>query len=105
MATNRRIRNVIPTLYCGIENDEMAVKATTITKIGLTIPACTAASPMINPPTMPIAGPIGFGNRSPASLKISIDSSINKASIRAGNGTPDLDPIIEIANLVGINPG
>jgi len=36
----RSIRNVNPVLYCGMENDEIAVKATTMTKTGLTIPAC-----------------------------------------------------------------
>lgn len=53
---------------------------------------------MINPPTMPIAGPIGLVNRSPASLKTSMDISINNASISAGNGTPDFVPIMEMAN-------
>jgi len=43
---------------------------------------------MIKLPTIPIAGPIGLGNRSPASLKIPIDISMNNASISAGNGTP-----------------
>ena len=85
--------------------EEIAVAATTITMIGLTIPADTVACPMIKPPTIPIAEPIGLGNLNPASRKISIAISINNPSIIAGNGTPSRPPIIEIANLVGINPG
>ncbi|MNP48481.1 hypothetical protein D3C76_1426040 [compost metagenome] len=76
-----------------------------MTKKGLTIPACTAASPMIRPPTIPIAGPIGLGNLIPASRKISIEISNINISIREGNGTPCLASIIEIASSVGINPG
>ena len=43
----------------------MAFTATTITMIGLTIPALTAASPTTRPPTIPIVCPIGPGNRIP----------------------------------------
>lgn len=45
MPANRKIRRVMPALYIGMENEEIAVTATTITRKGLTIPACTAASP------------------------------------------------------------
>ncbi|MMZ61204.1 hypothetical protein D1872_233380 [compost metagenome] len=76
-----------------------------MTKKGLTIPACTAASPMIRPPTIPIAGPIGFGSLIPASRKISIEISNTNTSIKEGKGTPCLDSIIEMASSVGINPG
>ncbi|MNV70259.1 hypothetical protein D3C71_1632130 [compost metagenome] len=89
----------------GIEKEETAVTDTTMTKIGLTIPASTAACPMIRPPTIPIAGPIGLGKRSPASRKISIETSIIKASINTVKGTPCREAIIEMANLVGIKPG
>ncbi|MNZ95955.1 hypothetical protein D3C78_1151300 [compost metagenome] len=105
MAANRSIRSVIPALYIGIEKEETAVTETTMTRIGLTIPASTAACPMIRPPTIPIAGPIGLGKRRPASLKISIEISIINASINTEKGTPCLELIIEIANFVGINPG
>lgn len=105
MATNRRMRNVIPALYCGIVKEEIAVTATTITIIGLTIPASTEVWPIISPPTIPIAGPIGLGKRNPTSPKISMATSIINASIGAGKGTPSRVPIIEITSLVGINPG
>ena len=105
IATKRSIRNEIPVLYCGMVKEEIAVIATTITIIGLMIPACTAASPIIRPPTIPIAGPIGFGKRKPASRRISMDIYIMSASIRAGKGTPSRVFIIEIASFVGINPG
>ena len=42
----------------GILNEQIAVIATIIIKIGLTKFALTAASPKINPPTIPIVGPI-----------------------------------------------
>ncbi|MNP12237.1 hypothetical protein D3C76_1044640 [compost metagenome] len=99
------MRSVIPALYIGIANDAIAVTATTITRNGLTIPALTEASPIIKPPTIPIAGPIGFGKRTPASLNISMDISIINASIREGKGTPCLDSIIVTTNFVGISPG
>ncbi|MNR41218.1 hypothetical protein D3C85_1595800 [compost metagenome] len=105
IAGKRSIRKEMPALYCGIENEHIAVNATTMTRIGLTIPACTAASPIMRPPTIPIAGPIGFGRRSPASRNISMAVSIISASSRDEKGTPTLVAIIEITNLVGIKPG
>ncbi|MNP34255.1 hypothetical protein D3C76_1275320 [compost metagenome] len=54
---------------------------------------------------MPIAGPIGFGSLIPASRKISKEIANIKPSIIAGNGTPCLASIIEMASSVGINPG
>ncbi|MNZ87732.1 hypothetical protein D3C78_1066020 [compost metagenome] len=89
----------------GIEKEDIAVTATTMTKKGLTMPACTAASPMIRPPTMPIAGPIGLGRRIPASRNTSIEISRIKTSIMDGNGTPCRESMIVIASSVGSNPG
>ncbi|MNN89766.1 hypothetical protein D3C81_2076270 [compost metagenome] len=88
MAAKRSDRSVIPALYIGTEKEEMAVTATTITRIGLTIPASTAACPIIRPPTIPIAGPIGLGRRSPASRNISMETSMISASTSEGKGTP-----------------
>ncbi|MNP58891.1 hypothetical protein D3C76_1538460 [compost metagenome] len=88
MPTKRSRRKVMPALYVGIENEEMAVTATTITRKGLTIPAFTAASPITKPPTMPIAGPMGLGNRMPASRRISIEISRIMTSMTEGKGTP-----------------
>ena len=48
------MRNVIPTLYCGIVKEEIAVTATTITIIGLTIPASTAPDQLLNHPQFPL---------------------------------------------------
>ncbi len=42
-----------PNEKSGIVKDEIPVIATTIIKIGLTIPALTAASPKTNAPTIP----------------------------------------------------
>lgn len=98
MPANRKIRRVMPALYIGMENEEIAVTATTITRNGLTIPACTAASPMIRPPTIPIAGPMGFGRRIPASRKISMEISRISTSIKAGKGTPWRASIMEMAS-------
>ncbi|MNC38247.1 hypothetical protein D3C75_868420 [compost metagenome] len=103
--TNRKIRSVMPALYMGMEKDEIAVTATTMTRNGLTIPAFTAASPIIRPPTMPIAGPIGFGSRIPASRRISMDTSKIRTSMIEGNGTPWRVSMMLITSSVGINPG
>ena len=59
----------------GIANEEIPVIATTIIRIGLTIPALTAASPKIKAPTIPIVEPIGEGTLKPASLIISNEIS------------------------------
>ncbi|MNI86951.1 hypothetical protein D3C73_1440940 [compost metagenome] len=79
--------------------------ATTMTRKGLTIPALTAASPIIRPPTIPIAGPTGFGSRMPASRRISIEISRISTSMTDGKGTPCRVSIIESASSVGISPG
>nr|WP_257475551.1 hypothetical protein [Bacillus sp. FDAARGOS_1420] len=61
----------------------------------LTIPACTAACPIIIPPTMPMVCPIGAGKRKAASLIISKVISIIIASTIAENGTFSLDSAID----------
>ena len=67
--------------------DEIPVMATTITKIGLTIPAETAACPKTSAPTILIVVPIGAGTLKPASLISSNDISKIKISKITGNGT------------------
>ena len=54
----------------GIAKDASAVIATTTTIIGLTIPADTAASPIMSPPTIPIVLPRGPGIRIPALVEV-----------------------------------
>lgn len=71
----------------GMLNEQIAVIATIIIRIGLTRFALTAASPKINPPTIPIVGPMGEGTRTPASRISSKDISINRISKITGNGT------------------
>ena len=71
----------------GSAKEASAVNATTMTIIGLTTPAVTAACPIIRPPTIPIVLPMGPGILTPASLKSSKANSINSTSTSAGNGT------------------
>ena len=59
---------------------EIAVIATTITIKFDTSPALTIASPITSPPTIPIVGPIGAGNRIVASRITSMKSSTISAS-------------------------
>ncbi len=48
----------------GITKEQMPVSAETITTVGLTIPASTAAEPMIMPPTMPMVELTGMAGES-----------------------------------------
>ena len=48
----------------GITKEQMPVSADTITTVGLTIPASTAAEPMIMPPTMPMVELTGMAGES-----------------------------------------
>ena len=59
---------------------EIAVIATTITIKFDTSPALTIASPITSPPTIPIVGPIGAGNRIVASRMTSMKISTISAS-------------------------
>ena len=85
----------------GMLNEHIAVIATIIIKIGLTRFALTAASPKINPPTIPMVGPIGEGTRTPASRISSNDISINKISKITGKGTVSRAASIVNNNSVG----
>ena len=67
--------------------DDTVVRATMIIIKGLTIPASTAAWPIISPPTIPTVVPMGPDILVPDSLKSSNTNSIIKASKTAGNGT------------------
>ena len=83
--------------------EAIAVIATIIIKIGLTIFALTAACPKTNAPTIPIVGPIGDGTLSPASLINSNDISITNNSKITGKGTFSLEANKENNNSVGSN--
>ena len=85
----------------GIAKEEIPVIATTIIRIGLTIPALTAASPKIKAPTIPIVEPIGEGTLKPASLISSKENSISKSSKSIGKGTFSLADNIEKSSSVG----
>lgn len=63
------------------------VKATIMTRIGLTILADTIACPNIKVPTMPSVGPTGAGVRILASRIISKAISIIKSSVSIVKGT------------------
>lgn len=58
-------RNTSESSSFGMEKEPSAVRAATVTVIGLTRLALTAACPTIRPPTMPIVLPAGPGMRSP----------------------------------------
>ena len=63
---NRKYLKWNPKEKSGMAKEAIPVIATTIIKIGLTIPALTAACPKTKAPTIPIVGPIAEGTRSPA---------------------------------------
>ena len=85
----------------GIAKEAIPVIATIIIRIGLTIPALTAACPNTNAPTIPIVGPIGEGTLKPASRINSKEISISSISAIIGKGTLALDAKIEYKRLVG----
>lgn len=101
----RNNRKETPILKEGVAKAEIAVNPITMTIIGLTTPADTAASPITNPPTIPMVWPIGEGNRSPASCNNSIVSTIRKASTTGGKGTASRVAAIDNAISVGNRPG
>ena len=70
--------------------DDIAVIATTITIIGETIPAETAASPKTNAPSIDNEVPLVVGVSASASYNNSKVIISKKASTKAGNGTEDL---------------
>jgi len=65
MNRNLKTLNEKPREKSGTAKEQIPVIATIIINIGLTKLALTAASPNIRAPTIPIAGPIGFGTLSP----------------------------------------
>ena len=83
-------------------SDEIAERAITITIIGETIPAETAASPRTIAPSIDIAVPDRWG------ILISLSRSISKTRVRpsastiAGNGTPSLWAAKLISKVAGI---
>ena len=81
--------------------EAIPVIATIIIKIGLTIPALTAACPKTKAPTIPMVGPIGEGTLKPASRINSKEISIIKISTIIGKGTLALEAKIEYSKLVG----
>lgn len=64
--TNLKVLRWKPKEKSGIAKEAIPVIATIITRIGLTMLAETAASPIIKPPTIPIVEPIGEGIRIPS---------------------------------------
>ena len=70
----------------GMTNVQIPVNAEIITTLGLTIPASTAACPIIIPPTIPIVELTGEGSRIPPSHSNSNANSIINISPTAGNG-------------------
>ena len=70
-------------------------------KIGLTIPALTAACPITKAPTIPIVGPIGEGTLKPASRINSNETSNTNNSKIIGKGTLAREARIENNNSVG----
>lgn len=87
---NFKMRNAVANSSLGTAKEQSAVNATTITTIGLTRFASTAACPIISPPTIPMVFPIAPGRRTPASRNSSKDNSIKSTSTTPGNGTPCL---------------
>ena len=75
--------------------------ATTITIIGDTIPALTAASPKTKAPKIERDAPLTLGVRASASYNNSNVNISKNASTKAGNGTPDLCSEKLISKLVG----
>ena len=70
-------------------------------KIGLTIPALTAACPITRAPTIPIVGPIGEGTLRPASRISSKEISRTNNSKIIGKGTLAREAKIEKSSSVG----
>ena len=81
---------------------DVEATTTTITVIGETIPAATAASPKTNAPTILTAVPIELGSLISLSLNISNVMLKIRISIAVGNGTPCLCVFRETNNLSGI---
>ena len=81
--------------------EAIPVIATIIIRVGLTIPALTAASPKIRAPTIPIEEPIRDGTLRLASRISSKEISISKISKVTGKGTFARAAKIENNNGVG----
>lgn len=81
--------------------EAIPVMATIIIRVGLTIPALTAASPKIRAPTIPIEEPIRDGTLRLASRISSKEISISKISKVTGKGTFARAAKIENNNGVG----
>ena len=95
------MRNAVANSSFGIAKEQSAVKEMTITTIGLTRFASTAACPMIRPPTIPMVFPIAPGSRTPASRRSSNDNSMISTSTTAGKGTPCLASANDKSSVVG----
>ncbi|MPN14569.1 hypothetical protein SDC9_161896 [bioreactor metagenome] len=93
----------LESLWEGTRKPATAVMATVMTMGAPTIPALTAASPMINAPTMLMAWPTGRGKRTPASRRISKAKIMINASTKTGKGVPSLALAIRRSNVVGIS--
>ncbi len=89
----------------GSAKEARAVKATITTIIGLAIPADTAASPTIKPPTIPMVFPSGPGILIPASRRSSKENSINNVSIVTENGTVALVSYSDLSSGNGTKDG
>ena len=94
-------RNTDANSSFGIAKLAIAVSATTITTIVLTMPASTADCPTIRPPTIPIVLPSGPGRRIPASRKSSNRNSIRITSTTTGNVTMLRADAIAYRSFVG----
>ena len=100
---NKNLNNLKwkPKEKSGIADEAIAVIATIIIRVGLTILALTAASPITNAPTIPIVEPIGEGTLSEASRISSKAISIARISTITGKGTFSLEASIEKRSSVG----
>ncbi len=105
MVTYLLSRNPETRAIFGITKEQIPVRAEIITTVGLTIPASTAADPIIIPPTIPMVELTGEGNRMPASRKSSNANSIIITSPTTEKGIFCLVAAIFIAKAVGINSG
>ena len=81
---------------------QIDVKATTMTVIGETMPASTAACPKTKAPTILMAADILLGLRKSLSLSISNMVVSNIISKAVGKGTPSLWMARDIRSLSGI---
>lgn len=95
----------IPISKFGSVKEATAVTAMMITKMGLTIDAVTAASPIRSAPTMPIVGPMGEGMRIPASRMSSKPRYITKTSMYSGKGMGSRAAAIAIMRAEGTISG